>query len=217
MPLACRVHWSWVDRTGDTVKEPLTEAASPTCNWSVVCWRPDSKMFWQHLKCSRTSTKTCRTWTSSEIFLCFFLLSQLREPERLGTAFSWPASRLASAKTSSGYDTSLMVDRQYSLSICRTQSLEEKYELGRVGETYLGWTDGRAQHWHFFLMLTRKGRGLRERWDKILRCRHSEIHCTHYDARRRVKGWVFPKTLEVRAGRLSGSFKLRGHRTVQTR
>ena len=54
-------------------------------------------------------------------------------------------------------------------------------------------------------MHTWRGRGLRKRWDKILRWRHSKIHCTHCDARRREKVWVFPETLEVQAGRLSGS------------
>ena len=67
-------------------------------------------------------------------FFCFFLLSQLFEPGRLGTALSGPASRRASAMTSSGCDTSPTVDC-CSFSICRTQSPEE---LGRVGERSLG-------------------------------------------------------------------------------
>ena len=70
---------------------------------------------------------------------CFFLLSQLSEPGRLGTALSGPASRRASAMTFSGCDTSPMVDC-CSFSICRTQTRPE--EIGRVGERSLGsgWT-----------------------------------------------------------------------------
>ena len=125
-------------------------------------------------------------------FFCFFLLSQLSEPGRLGTALSGPASRLASAMTFSGCDTSPTVDC-CSFSICRTQSPEE---LGRVGERSLGCTDCRdcraATLTFFCVMLTRRRRGLGERGDKILRWRHSS--CTHNDACRRETAWVFPET-----------------------
>ena len=72
------------------------------------------------------------------IFVCFFSLSQLSEPGRLGTALSGPAGWLASAMTFRRCDTSPTVDC-CSFSICRTQSPEE---LGRVGERSLrsGWT-----------------------------------------------------------------------------
>ena len=174
-------------------------------------------MFWWHLKCSRTSTKTWGTWTSSGIFLCFFLLSQLREPERLGTSLSGPVSRLASAKTSSSYDNSLMVDCQYmySLLVYRTQGLGEKTNLEGLANNRLDELTIVPQHWPFYPYAERER--TQKEWDKTLRWRHSDIHCTHYDARRRVKDWVFPETLGERAGRLSGSFRLRGHRTVQTR
>ena len=46
--------------------------------------------------------------------------------------------------------------------------------------------------------------------------RQGKIHCTHCDACRRETG-MSPETPEVRAGRQSGSFTLRAHRTVQTR
>ena len=72
---------------------------------------------------------------ASDFFFCFILLSQLSEPGR-GTALSGPASRLASAMTFSGCDTSPTVAIDCcSFSICRTQSPEE---LGRVGERSLG-------------------------------------------------------------------------------
>ena len=127
---------------------------------------------------------------ASDFFFCFFSLSQLSEPGRLGTALSGPAGRRASAMTFSRCDTSLTVDC-CSFSICRTQSPEE---LGRVGERSLrsGWTArlscGDTDFFFFFLMLTRR-RGLGERGDKILRWRHS--NCTHYDACRRETAWVF--------------------------
>ena len=72
------------------------------------------------------------------IFVCFFSLSQLSEPGRLGTALSGPAGRRAGAMTFSRCDTSPTVDC-CSFSICWTQSPEE---LGRVGERSLrsGWT-----------------------------------------------------------------------------
>ena len=74
------------------------------------------------------------------------------------------------------------------------------------------------RNWLFCFSLRGEGEDT-ERWDKILRWRHSKIHSTSYNASRRETAWVFPKTivLEVRAGSLSGSFRLRAHRTVQTR
>ena len=170
MSLACRVHWSWVDRTGDTVKQSQRRVTSPT-----------SKMFRQHQKCSLTAPRRAQE-QASDFFFCFFLLSKLSEPGRLGTALSGPASRLASAMTFSGCDTSPTVAIDCcSFSICWTQSLED---LGRVGERSLGWTARLScgDTNFFFFMLTRR-RGLGERGDKILRWRHS--NCTHNDACRR--------------------------------
>ena len=147
-------------------------------------------MFRQHLKCSSTVPR--RPGTSFSFFFCFLLLSQRSEPGRLGTALSGPANRLASAMTFSGCDTSPTVDC-CSFSICRTQSPEE---LGRVGERSLGWTDCRAATLtFFFLMLTRRRRGLGEKVDKFLRGSHS--NCTHYDACRGETAWVFPETLRT--------------------
>ena len=162
-------------------------------------------MFRQHLKCRLHQD----VQEQAPDFFCFFLLIQLSEPGRLGTVLSGPASRLASAMTFSGCDTSPTRVDCCSFSICRTQSPEE---LGRVGQRSLGWTDCRAATLTFFLTLTRRRRGLGERGDKTLRWRHR--NCTHYDACRRETAWVFP---EVRAGRLSGRFRLRAYRTIQTR
>ena len=155
MRLACRVQWSWVDRTGDTVKQSQRRVTSPTLATVIeacLLTNRSKLMFRQHLKCSLTAPR--RAGTSSGFFFGFFLTQPLlSEPARLGPALSGPASRLASAMTFSGCDTSPTVDC-CSFSICRTQSPEE---LGRVGERSLGWTDCRAATLtFFFLMLTRR-------------------------------------------------------------
>ena len=114
--------------------------------------------------------------------------------------------------TFSGYDTSPTVDC-CSFSICRTQSPEE---LGRVGERSLGWTDCRAAALtFFFLMLTRRRirRGLGERGDKILHWRHSNSTMHAEETQRECS----QRHSELRAGRLSGRFRLRAYRTVQTK
>ena len=181
MSLACRVHWSWVDRTGDTVKQSQRRVTSPT-----------SKMFRQHLKCSLTAPRRAGTSFGFFFFVSFHSASCLSLGD-FGTALSGPASGRASPIIIS-WPSAAMVDC-CSFSICRTQSPEE---LGRVGERSLrsGWTARLSCgdtdfFFFFFLMLTRR-RGLGERGDKILRWRHS--NCTHYDACRRETAWVFPET-----------------------
>ena len=90
---------------------------------------------------------------------------------------SWRSSPMSS--TASSCDTSSTVDCwSFSVQSVERRVERRKNELGRVGERSLGWTDCRAATLTFFLMLTRRGRGLRERWDKILGWRHSKIHCT---------------------------------------
>ena len=163
MSLACRVQWSWVDRTGDTVKQSQRRVTSPTVIEACLL-TTRSKMFRQHLKCSLTAPR--RAGTSFGFFFvsfhsasCLSLGDSVQRclgqpvdllapwpPGRLGPALSGPASRLASAITFSGCDTSPAVDC-CSFSICRTQS---PAELGRVGERSLGWTDCRAATMTFF-------------------------------------------------------------------
>ena len=58
MPLACRVQWSWVDSTSDTVKQSQRQVTSPTVIAIEACLLTTrSKMFWQHLKCSLTAPR----------------------------------------------------------------------------------------------------------------------------------------------------------------
>ena len=198
MPLACRIQWSWVDRTGDTVKQSQRRVTSPT-----------SKMFRQHLKCSLTAPS--HAGTSFGFFLCFVLLSQLSEPGRLGTALSGPTSRFASAMIFSGCDTSPTVDCCL-FSICRTQSPEE---LGRVGERSLQWTARLpCGGTDFFLMLTRR-RGLWERGEKFSAGGTSTT--MHAEERQHE---CSQRHSEVRAGRLSSHEPFQAqkvsHRTDKT-
>ena len=60
-------------------------------------------------------------------FFCFFLLSQLFEPGRLGTALSGPASRRASAMTSSG-----LIPRR-RLTAVHFQSVERRVQRNLEG------------------------------------------------------------------------------------
>ena len=133
----------------------------------------------QHLKCSLTSPRRAGTTSGFSLFL---LLSQMSEPGRLGTALSGPASRLASAMTFSGCDTSPTVDC-CSFSICPTQSPEE---LGMVGERSLGWTDCCAATRTFFFNAYAEERTRREG----TRRQNSPLASTHHDACRRETAWV---------------------------
>ena len=169
-----------------------------------------SKMFRQHLKCSLTAPR--RAGTSSGFF-CFFLLSQLSEPWRLGTALSGPASRLASAMTFSGCDTSPTWRQSTAVHF---QSVERRVQrnLEGLANVRLDELTVVRRHWlfFFFLMVTRR-RGLGERGDKILRWRHS--NCTHYDACRRETAWVFPETLRSASRKTERPFQAQSvsHRT----
>ena len=199
MPLACRVHWSWVYRTGDTmdtVKEPLRRRARHATDQLFV--DDQLQTFWQHLKCSLTTTETWRTWKSSGIFLFLFTQPAVWAWETWYSAV-WASPPLASA----GQQLWYLADGRmlFTFTLSNAESRGGRMNLKVLANVRRGWTDCRAATLtFFFFMLTRRGRGLRERWDKILRWRHSKIHCTHYDARRRETAWVFPETLEVRAG-----------------
>ena len=66
MSLACRVQWSWVDRTGDTVKQSQRRVTSPT-----------PKIFRQHLKCSLTAPRRAGTSFGFFFFVSFYSASCL--------------------------------------------------------------------------------------------------------------------------------------------
>ena len=116
MSLACRVHWSWVDRTGEytyTVKQSQRR----------VVTSPTSKMFRQHLKCSLTAPR--RAGTSFGYFFLLFVsfhsASCLSLGDLVQRCLGQPVDVLA--PWPSAADTSPTVDC-CSFSICRTQSPE---------------------------------------------------------------------------------------------
>ena len=210
---------SRVDRSGDTVKQSQRRVTSPTQLIEACLLATRSKIFRQHLKCSLTAPR--RAGTSFGFFFCFFLLSQLSEPGRLGTALSRPASRL---QVLAPYDLQrLWYLADGGLLFIFNLSNAESRGTWKGWWTF-AWMNCQAvvrRHWlffffFFFLMLTRRRRGLGERGDKILRWGHS--NCTHYDACRRETAWVFPETLRSASRKtLSSRFRLKAYRTVQTR
>ena len=194
MSLACRVHWSWADRTGDTVKQSQRRVTSPT-----------SKMFRQHLKCSLTAPRRAGASFGFFLFVSFHSASSPSLGDLVQRCLGQPVDVLAPWPSAAVIPQSPTVDC-CSFSICRMQSPEE---LGRVGERSLlsGWTGWRAAtltFFLFFLMLTRR-RGRGERGDKILRWRHS--NCTHYDACRRDTAWVFPETFRSASRKIEPPFQ----------
>ena len=200
MPQACRVHWSWVDRTGDAVKQ--RRATSPTCN---AFWQQDQK-------CSDIEN-VAGLGTSSEFFFSFYSASCLRLGDLVQRCPGQSVEMLAP------WPPAGVIPRRRPTA-AHFQSVERtvlRRSLEGLANVRLDELTVVRRHWLFFSMLTRRGRGLRERREKILRWRHSKIHCTNYNASRRETAWMFPEIFEVRAGRLSGRFRLTAHRTVQTR
>ena len=116
-----------------------------------------------------------------------------------------------------------VIPRRRSTAV-HCQSVERRVQrnLEGLANVHLDELTVARRHWlfFFFLMLTQRTR--REGRQKVFRWRHS--NCTHYDACRRETAWVlvFPlptsqRHSEVRAGILSGRFRIRAYRTVQTR
>ena len=92
MPLACRVQWSWVDRTGDTVKQSQRRVTSPTVIEACLL-TARSKMFRQHLKCSLTAPR--RAGTSSGFFVSFYSASCLSLGDLVQRSLGQPVDLLA--------------------------------------------------------------------------------------------------------------------------
>ena len=127
MSLACRVHGSWVDRTGDTVtvKQSQRRVTSPS-----------SKMFRQHLKCRLTAPRRAHAGTSFGFsFVSFYSASCLSLGD-LAVSVVW-----ASQSTCKRHD----LQRLWYLAdgwLLFIFNLSNAEELGRVGERSLGsgWT-----------------------------------------------------------------------------
>ena len=113
--------------------------------------------------------------------------------------------------TFSGCDTSPTVDC-CSFSICRTQSPEE---LGRVGERSLGWSDCRAATLTFFFNAYAEKERTRREGRQNFPLASQKLHPLRCMQKR--DSVSVPRSAELRAGRLSGRFRLRAYRTVQTR
>ena len=149
MSLACRVHWSWVDRTGDTVKQSQGCVTSPA-----------SKMFRQHLKCSE-STAPRRAGTSSGFFFCFFFTQPA-----VWAWETWYSVVWASQSTCWRHD----LQRLWYLANGRllfifNLSNAESWGTWKGWRTFawMNWQAFVRRHWlFFFLMLTRR-RGLGEK------------------------------------------------------
>ena len=151
-----------------------------------------------------------------DFFVSFYSASCLSVGDLVQRFLGQLASRLACAMTFSGCDT-LPTRRSTAVHF---QSVERRVQrnLEGLANVRLDELTVVRRHWlsFFFLMVTRRRRGLGERGDKILRWRHS--NCTHYDACRREAAWVFPETLRSASRKTERPFQAQSvsHRTDQT-
>ena len=149
MSLACRVHWSWVDRTGETVKQSQRRVTSPT-----------SKVFRQHLKCSLTAPRRAGT-SFGFFFVSFYSASCLSLGDLVQRCLGQPVYLLAP------WPSAAVIPRRRSTAI-HCQSVERRVQrnLEGLANVRLDELPGcRAATLTFFLMLTRRRR-LGERGDK---------------------------------------------------
>ena len=215
MPLACRVHWAWVDRTGDTVKQSQRRVTSPTLPVIEACiclLTTRSKMFRQHLKCSLTAPR--RAGTSSGFFFLFLFTQPVWAWK------TWYSVVWASQSTCKRHD----LQRLWYLANCPLLFIFNLSNAESRG-TWKGWRTFAWMNWlssgdtdFFFFMLTRRRRGLEERAGET---KFSAGVTTHYDACRRETAWVFPETLSTaqkcEPGRLSDRFRLSWERIAPYR
>ena len=211
MPLACRVQWSWADRTGDTVKQSQRRVTSPVIGAGAILLMTRSKMFRQHLKCSLTAPR-CAGTSSGFFFLFLFTQPAVWAWETWYSArcLGQPVDLLAP------WPSAAVIPRQRSTAV-HFQSVERRVQrnLEGLANVRLDELTVVRRHRLFFLVLTQRRRGLGERGDKILRWRHS--NCTHFDACRRERAWVFPETLQKCEQEDWAAVSGSEDRTVQTR
>ena len=150
-----------VDRTGHTVKEPTEAATPPTCNRSVVCWR----LQLDHHRDMKDLKKA-----SGIFFVSFYSASCLSLGDLVQRCLGQPvASQRQDLQQLYLADGRML----FTFTLSNAESRGGRMNLKVLANVRRGWTDCRAATLtFFFLMLTRRGRGLRERWDKILRWRH---------------------------------------------
>ena len=201
MSLACRVHWSWVDRTGETVKQSQRRVTSPT-----------SKIFRQHLKCSLTAPR--RAGTSFWFFLFLFTQPAVWAWETWYSVVG-PASRLYLRHD---------LQRLWYLADGRllfifNLSNAESRRTWKGWRTF-AWMNCQAVvwwHWLFFFQCLRGGEDS-ERGETKFSAGVTVTAPTTMHAEERQHE-CSQRHSEVRAGRLSSRFRLRvrAYRTVQTR
>ena len=170
MSLACRVHWSWADCAGDTVKQSQRRVTSPTSK---------TFEFRQHLKCSLTAPRRAGTSFGFFFFVSFHSASCLSLGDLVQRCLGQPVDVLAPWPSAAV----ICIPRRRSTAV-HFQSVERRVQRNLEGlanvrfdpDELPGCRAATLTFFFFFLMLTRR-RGLGERGDKILRWRHS--NCTH--------------------------------------
>ena len=108
------------------------------------------------------------------------------------------------------WPSAAVIPRRRSTAV-HFQSVERRVQrnLERLANVRLDELTVVRRHWLFFFMLTWRRRGLGERGEKV-----TAPTTMHGEERQRERS---KRHSEVRAGRLSGRFRLRAYRTVQTR
>ena len=151
-----------------------------------------SKMFRQHLKCSLTAPRRAGT-SSGFFFVSFYSASCPSLGDLVQRYLGQPVNLLAP------WPSAAVIPQRRSTAV-HFQSVERRVQrnLEGLASVRLDELTVVRRHWLFFyfLMLTRRKRGLGERGDKILRWHPS--NCTHCNACRRETAWVFPETLRLK-------------------
>ena len=207
MSLACRVHRSWVDRTGDTVKQSQRRVTSPT-----------SKMFRQRKYAAWLHQDVQEQASDLFIFLfvSFHSASCLSLGDLVQRCLGQPVDVLVP------WPSAAVIPRRRSTAV-HFQSVER-----RVQRNLEGWANVRLDpdelpgcraatltFFFFFFSCLRGGedseRGETKFFAGVTVTAPTTMHAEerqHECSQRRS---------EVRAGRLSSRFRLRAYRTVQTR
>ena len=217
MPLACHVQWSRVSRShrwhSQTKSGAWPAQHSDLRQLIEACLLTTrSKMFRKHLKCSLTAPRRAGT-SSGFFFVSFYSASCLTLGVLVQRCLGQPVDLLAP------WPSAAVIPRQLSTAV-HFQSVERRVQrnlLEGLANVRLDELTVVRRHWlFFFVMLTRRRRGLGERANKILRRRHS--NCIHYDACRRETAWVFPETLRSASRKTERPFQAQSvsHRADKT-
>ena len=180
-----------------------------------VCWRPDPKcsdsfLFRQHLKCTLTAPR--RAGTSSGFFISFYSASCLSLGDLVQRCLGQPVDLLAP------WPSAAVIPRQLSTAV-HFQSVERRVQrnLEGLANVHLDKLTVVRRHWLFFFFYCLRGEGEdSERGQTKFSAGVTVTAPTTMHAEERQRE-CSQRHSEVRAGRLSGRFRLRAYRTVQTR